>query len=188
MARALGYAVALPHRYADMFDLIIERLELAEVRLIIIEEVNQLDGWPNVHFKEFYGLTRWISNRSQIPQALAGTEELLDIIDGDIQLVRRFERLELKPFPLDETFAGFVAAYIRTMPLKRPTEIGRSLIERVHEVGEGITDTTVKVLQRAAKRAILSGDERILLKHIEADSTLPPPVVARRAGRRGRRK
>lgn len=188
LAKGLGYAVALPRTYADMFDIILERLEIARTRLIIVEEVNELYGWPHVHMREFYGLTRWLSNRSQIPQVLSGTTEVLDILAGDVQLVRRFERLEMKPFALDETFAGFVAAYLRTIPLRLPSDMDRSFIERVHEAGEGITDTTVKVLQRAAKRAIITGAERVLLEHIEIDSTAVPPVLGRPSARRHRRR
>lgn len=187
IAKGLGYTLQLPRTFADTYELLLERLELAQTRLIIIEEVNQLYGWPRIHMKEFYGITRWISNRSQIPQVISGTSEVFDILEGDVQLVRRFERLELKPFGLNEDFAGFVAAYIRTLPLRLPTAIDRSLIERVHEAGQGITDTTVKVLQRAAKRAILSGEEQVLAKHVQIDSTSVPPVVKRATGRRGRR-
>lgn len=182
IAQGLGYTVALPRNHADMFEVILERIERAEVRLIITEEVNQIYGWPRAHIQEFYGVTRWLSNKSRVPQVVSGTDEVLEILDGDIQLVRRFERLQLSPFALDETFAGFLKAYLQTLPLRRPTALDRGLIERVYEAGEGITDTTVKVLQRAAKRAIMSKAEVIKLEDIQAAD------VGRRPDERRRRK
>jgi len=189
LVRALGYLLALPRGNSAICELLLDLLEDAQTRLIIIEEINQLYEWPRSEVREFYGLARWLSNKSQIPMVLSGTDEVLDLIGGDDQLNRRFERLRLPEWKLDEAFAGFVSAYVQTIPLRNETSIDRSFIERVHEAGEGITDTTVKVLQRAAKRAILDGAELIESRHILRDATQPPPAagkrpVARRAKRR----
>lgn len=187
LAMGLGYAVAMPRQNADRFELILERLVIARTRLIVVEEVNQLHLWGGAYVAEFYGLTRWLSNQSKVPMVLSGTEEVLELIDGDIQLVRRFERLELKPWDCDGDFAGFVKAYIANLPLRKPTDLDRSLIERIYESGLGITDTTVKVLQRAAKRAILSGDEQLKLELVLPDATTSPPIAeGRKTVRRGR--
>lgn len=189
LARGLGYTVPLPRQNSDRFEIILERLAIAHTRLIITEEVNQLTLWGGAHVAEFYGLTRWLSNQSKVPMVLSGTEDVLELIGGDIQLVRRFERLELKPWECDADFAGFLKAYIANLPLRKPTELDRSLIERVFEAGQGITDTTVKVLERAAKRAILSEAERILPDFVLADATaLPPLADGRKSARRGRPK
>ncbi|NGM48428.1 AAA family ATPase [Caulobacter sp. 602-2] len=189
LVKKLGYQLALPRGDMAIFELLVDLLEEADTRLIIIEELNQLVDWPRAQVREFYGVARWLSNESQIPIVLSGTDEVLDLIDGDVQLTRRFERLQLPPWKLDETFAGFVSAYLQTIPLRNETLIDRSFIEQVHEAGQGITDTTVKILQRAAKRAILDGTELIESRHIISDATLPPPtagkrLVARRVKRR----
>ncbi|CAN7628127.1 hypothetical protein LJR225_004832 [Phenylobacterium sp. LjRoot225] len=63
------------------------------------------------------------------------------------------------------------------------------MIERVHEAGQGIADTTVKVLQRAAKKAIAAGAPRIELAHVAADAIQLPPIAAgRKVVRRPRRR
>ena len=182
LAKGLGFNVPLPRSPSDRFELIIQRLETARTQLIIVEEVNQLEAWAGAHVREFYGLTRWLSNRSQVPMVLSGTTQVLDLIQGDIQLVRRFERLELKPWACDADFGGFIKAYLRHVPLRLQTELSRNLIEEVHAAGQGITDTVVKVLQRAAKRAIASGDERILPRHV--DKIAEPTATPVRRGRR----
>ncbi len=189
LAKGLGYGLPFPKRKSAAFDQLLDSLEDAATRLIIIEEVNQLNEWGGQHHREFYGVARWLSNQSQVPIVLSGTEEVLQLIDGDVQLIRRFERLELGSFALNEAFAGFVKGYLCTLPLRNETLMDRSFIERVHEAGQGLVDTTVKVLQRAAKRAILDGSDRVLLEHIRADADLPPPVGSpRRAVRRSRGK
>lgn len=188
LVKKLGYQLALPRGDMAIFELLIDLLEDADTRLIVIEELNQLTDWSRTHVREFYGVARWLSNESQIPLVLSGTNEVLDLIDGDVQLIRRFERLQLPLWKLDETFAGFVSAYIQTLPLRQETPIDRSFIEQVYEAGQGITDTTVKVLQRAAKRAILDGTELIRPSHIASDATLPPPTAGRRVIMRRRRR
>lgn len=186
MMRALGFVTPLPRSPEELFSLLLSRLAIADVRLIILEEVNQLRFWGREHLREFYGLVRWLSNQSQIPIVLVGTEEVLDIINGDIQLVRRFERMELHPLPLDEEFEGFVRAYLRTIPLPAETIVDRRFVDRVHEASQGLTDTIVKVLQRAGKKAILLDRDCIALDDIDADAELPPPMVAKRKVLRGR--
>jgi hypothetical protein len=180
LVKKLGYQLALPQGDMAVFELLVDLLEDAGTRLIIIEELNQLADWPRTHVREFYGIGRWLSNESRIPMVLSGTDEVLDLIDGDVQLARRFERLQLPLWKLDEDFAGFVSGYVQTIPLRNETLIDRSFIEQVYEMGEGITDTTVKILQRAAKRAILDGAELIERRHISSDATLPPPAAGRR--------
>nr|WP_232792983.1 TniB family NTP-binding protein [Caulobacter hibisci] len=189
MASKLGYQLALPRGEMAVFELLVDLLEDASTRLIIVEELNQLAEWPRSEVREFHGIIRWLSNESKVPMVLSGTEEVLDLIDGDVQLRRRFERLILSPWKLDEAFAGFVSGYLQTIPLRNETVIDRSFIERLHEAAEGITDTTVKVLQNAAKHAILDGAEKIEARHIQKDATQPPPStgkrqVARRTKRR----
>ena len=190
LAKGLGHKIGLHRKKSAAFAQLLDWLEEAATRLIIIEEVNQLYDWGGQHHREFYGVTRWLSNQSQVPIVLSGTDEVLQLIDGDVQLVRRFERLQLASFALNDEFAGFLKGYLCTLPLRNETLLDRSFIERVHEAGQGLVDTTVKVLQRAAKRAILDGADCISLDHICADADLPPPVggprqVVRRRRRRG---
>jgi hypothetical protein len=189
LLRKLGHPMGLPHGEMAIFELLVDMLEQAETRSIIIEELNQLYEWPRAQVREFYGVARWLSNESQIPLVLSGTDEVLDLIDGDVQLTRRFERLQLLPWALDEAFSGFIRSYIQTIPLRNETQIDRSFIEKVHQAGQGITDTTVKILQRAAKYAILDGSEAIEHRHIVGDASLPPPSAGRRSiASRGKRR
>lgn len=190
IAEGLGYSVPLPRDSSDIFSLLLRRLDQAHTRIMLCEEIGNLEGWGRQHTLYFYGLTRWLSNQTKIPIVYTGTENAADLIDGDIQLKRRFERLELQPWKPDSNFAGFIKAYVRTLPLRHETIVDISLIERVHEAGEGITDTVVKILNRAAKRAIQTGVERLTAADILHDSGLPPPATVGRpiVRRRKRRK
>lgn len=190
IAEGLGYTMPLPRQSCDIYALLLRRMDLARTRLIICEEVGQIDDWGREHVLYFYGLTRWLSNQTKIPIIYTGTDQAADLIDGDVQLKRRFERLRLDPWEADASFGGFIKAYLRTLPLRHETVVDLSLIDRVHEAGEGITDTVVKILNRAAKRAIQTGAERITASDIVADAVLPPvttigrPLARRRKRRR----
>ena len=190
IAEGLGYLMPLPRHSADIYALLLRLIDRARTRLIICEEVGQLHGWGREHVLYFYGLTRCLSNQTKVPIIYAGTDQAADLIDGDIQLKRRFEHLKLVPWKADAEFAGFIKAYLRTLPLRHETIVDLSLVECVHEMSEGITDTVVKILNRAAKRAIQSGAERITAVDIVAGVSLPPvvtvgrPIVRRRQRRR----
>ena len=120
---------------------------------------------------------------------MTGIEELGPVIEGDLQLVRRFERLEILPWKLGQDFTDFVHSYLSMMPLAKPSQIDRSMLERLMEASQGNTDTLVKALQRAAKAAILDKQEQLLLTHVKnIDAFSPPPVArGRRIQRRRRR-
>jgi hypothetical protein len=189
----LGYRTALPSDSERLFSELRDRLQEAGTRLVVVEEASRLFLFPNAHVREFYGLVVWLSNQTRIPIVLSGIEDLNSVIQGDLQLVRRFERLELAPWRLDKAFLAFLRAYLRTLPLAKPTTIDRSLQERLLEGSEGNTQTIVLMLQRAAKAAIIDGSEQILLKHVEiVDAFLIPPTPKelskpRRRPRKGRR-
>ncbi len=189
MLAALGYEAGLPRDTSRLHELIIERLQLAGTRLIIIEEVSRLYKFASAHLLDFYGFIVWLSNQSQVPIVLTGIEELGPVIEGDLQLVRRFERLEIPAWKLGQDFTDFVHSYLRMMPLANPTQLDRSMLERLMEASQGNTDTLVKALQRAAKAAILDKEEQLLLKHVKnIDAFSPPPVVRGRKIQRRRRK
>ena len=185
---ALGYEAGLPRETSRLHELIVERLVLAGTRLVIIEEVSRLYKFSAADMLDFYGFIVWLSNQSQVPIVLTGIEELGPVIEGDLQLVRRFERLEIPPWTLGQDFTDFVHSYLRMMPLAKPTVIDRSMLERLMEASKGNTDTLVKALQRAAKAAIMDKQERLLPKHVKnIDAFTPPPVAPGRKVQRRRR-
>lgn len=186
MLKALGYQSGLPRESSRLHELLRERISLAETRLIIVEEASRLYLWGAAYLREFYGVIVWLSNQTGVPIVLTGTEDLASVIEGDLQLVRRFERLELRPWALDQDFTDFVATYLRMMPLGQATRLDLSMLERLIEASDGITDTLVEILQRAVKAAILDGSERVLLQHVKTiDVFRPPPVVKGRKVQRG---
>lgn len=180
LLQELGHRVSLPYRIEDRFEHLLLCLQLAGTRLIIIQEVSNLELWPRAQFREFYGLIRWLSNRTRIPFVIVGTEFVASLLDGDIQIKRRFARMELLPWQLNNDFVGFVTSYIRTLPLRQPTTVDRALVECIYEMGEGITDTVVKVMKTAAKLAIASGVDQITLNILGNSATGVPPTPGKR--------
>lgn len=189
LALALGHHVSLPRESSDTFALLLRRLRDVRTRLIVCEEIGNLPGFRHQQVQEFYGMTRWISNQSKVPIIYTGIDAALGLIEGDDQIARRFERLALKPWEPDAEFGGFIKAYLKFLPLKEPTLCDGQLIGRLHQASGGITDSVVKILNRAAKRAIQNGSERLTPSDIHQDADLPPPTVTGRpvARRRKRR-
>lgn len=125
-------------------------------------------------------MARWLSNRSKIPMVYTGIDTALSVNEGDDRISRRFERLALKPWECDAEFAGFVIACLRFLPLRQETVCDQALIDRLHETSGGITDSLVKILNRAAKRAIQGSVKRLTPADIQQDAELPPPTVTGR--------
>ena len=89
-------------------------------------------------------MTRWISNQSKIPMVYTGTDAALGLIEGDVQIARRFERLALTPWEPDAEFAGFVKAYLRFIPLREPTVCDRELSRSSIRPAEGLQTRSLR--------------------------------------------
>jgi hypothetical protein len=137
-------------------------LAAAGTRLIVLDEIHNIEhvkGERRVLLRDY---VRCLSNETQLPIVLAGTEEFEPPIREDRQLRSRFPIARLDRWTLGPDLAAFLQGYERACPLKLASHLSdvrfmRALLKET----EGITDSIVRCLQAAALVAIREGTERI---------------------------
>lgn len=137
---------------------------LSEIRpgLLVIDEVHSLQAGTVREQTRFLNMLRFLGNELRIPLVCVGTQQARNALRTDDQLVRRFEALALPPWQNDEDFSGLIGSLQRSLPLRRPSEIGGQMLKRLVEVTGGITAGIFSLVTMLAIAAIESGEERIL--------------------------
>jgi len=137
---------------------------LSEIRpgLLVIDEVHSLQAGTVREQTRFLNLLRFLGNELRIPLVCVGTQQARNALRTDDQLVRRFEAVALPPWQNDEDFGGLIGSLQRTLPLRRPSEIGDRMLKRLVEVTGGISAHVFSLMGMLAIAAIESGEERIL--------------------------
>jgi type II secretory pathway predicted ATPase ExeA len=137
---------------------------LSEIRpgLLVIDEVHSLQAGTVREQTRFLNLLRFLGNELRIPLVCVGTQQARNALRTDDQLVRRFEAFALPPWQNDEDFGGLIGSLQRTLPLRRPSEIGDRMLKRLVEVTGGISAHVFSLMGMLAIAAIESGEERIV--------------------------
>jgi len=156
-----------PRATLSVLENLILRL-LSEIRpgLLVIDEVHSLQAGSVREQTRFLNMLRFLGNELRIPLVCVGTQQARNALRTDDQLVRRFEAFALPPWQNDEDFGGLIGSLQRTLPLRRPSEIGAPMLKRLIEVTGGITAGVFSLMGRLAIAAIESGEERILTRDV----------------------
>src|SRR5208282_2304984 len=105
--------------------------------LLIIDEVHSLQAGTVREQARFLNMLRFLGNELRIPLVCVGTQQARNALRTDEQLVRRFEAFALPPWRNDEDFAGLIGSLLRTLPLRRPSEISDRALKRIVEATGG---------------------------------------------------
>jgi len=137
-------------------------LAAAGTRLIVLDEIHNIEhvkGERRVLLRDY---VRCLSNETQLPIVLAGTEEFESAIREDRQLRSRYPIARLERWTSGPDLAAFLQGYERACPLRLASRLSDARFMRAL-LGEtdGITDSIVRCLQAAALVAIREGTERI---------------------------
>lgn len=147
--------------------LVLRLLSEIRPRLLVIDEVHSLQAGTVREQTRFLNMLRFLGNELRIPLVCVGTQQARNALRTDDQLVRRFEALALPPWQNDEDFSGLIGSLQRTLPLRRPSEIGERTLKRLVEVTAGITAGIFSLVTMLAIAAIESGEERIVAGDID---------------------
>lgn len=135
--------------------------------MLVIDEVHSLQAGSIREQVRFLNMLRFLGNELRIPLVCVGTQQARNALRTDDQLVRRFEAFALPPWQNDTDFAGLIGSLQRTLPLRRPSEIGERTLKRLVEVTGGITAGVFSLMSMLAIAAIQSGEERIVAGDVE---------------------
>jgi type II secretory pathway predicted ATPase ExeA len=141
---------------------------LSEIRpgLLVIDEVHSLQAGSVREQTRFLNMLRFLGNELRIPLVCVGTQQARNALRTDDQLVRRFEAFALPPWQNDAEFGGLIGSLQRSLPLRRPSEIGETMLKRLVETTGGITAGIFSLMGMLAIAAVESGEERIVSRDV----------------------
>jgi hypothetical protein len=137
-------------------------LAAAGTQLIVLDEIHNIEHMKWDHRVLLRDWVRCLSNATQRPIVLAGTEEFESAILGDRQMASRYPIVRLPRWTSGQDLAAFLQGYERACPLRLASYLtDPQLMQALLDETEGITDSIVRSLQAAALVAIREGTERI---------------------------
>jgi len=141
---------------------------LSELRpgLLVIDEIHSLQAGTIREQARFLNMLRFLGNELRVPLICVGTAQARNALRTDDQLVRRFEAFALSPWREGEDFTGLISTLMRSLPLRRESQIDEKTLSRIIGVTGGITSGMFSIMSQLAIAAIESGEERIVSRDI----------------------
>ena len=132
------------------------------VRLLIIDEIQQVLTGPPAKQRIFLNVLKHLGNELQISIVGAGIEDAFHVIAGDPQLARRFMPMTLPRWTPGEEYLRLLASFGARLPLRRPSSLtAPDVSARLLALSEGTIGEIAGLIAAAATEAIRSGHECI---------------------------
>lgn len=141
---------------------------ICRTRVLIIDEFHSMIAGTARKQHEVMNVLKRLCNTLMIPIVGVGTRAAIGILRHDNQYKSRFTVVELPLWKRDREFQKLLAAFEKTLPLKKPSELQRSETARLlHDISGGNLGDLRYLLSECAKTAIETGSERIDLPLIK---------------------
>ena len=102
---------------------VVRLLQRLHVRMVIIDELNNIVTGPVSKQRQFLQVLKYLSNELQIPLVGLGTPEALRAVQADPQLANRFEPVALPRWRMGQDFLRLLASFERVLPLRQPSQL-----------------------------------------------------------------
>lgn len=146
----------------------IRLLRAVGVQVLLIDEVHNIIAGTWREQRIVLNTLRFLSNEVQLSLVCFGITEAREAINGDVQLARRFDVINLPRWNADEEFEQLVLAVLRNLPLREASVLTARGLKRILRVTDGVTSKIFRVLSEVAIKAIETGVERISDEAIDA--------------------
>lgn len=158
----------LDHPSKPLLQSVLRRgLAAAGTELIVLDEIHNIEHTESKQRIRMRDWVRCLSNETQRPIVLSGTEEFESAILSDPQLKSRYPIVRLPRWSAGPDLAAFLQGYERACPLRLASHLSDSALMRaLLDETEGLTDTIIRSLQAAALVAIREGTERIVPEYL----------------------
>ena len=152
-------------------------LAAAGTELIVLDEVHNIEHMKWEQRVQMRDWVRCLSNETQRPIILAGTDEFEPAVLGDRQMASRYFVVRLPRWTAGVDLAALLQGYERACPLRLPSHLSDPpFMAALLDETDGITDSIVRSLQAAALVAIREGTERIVPEYLSW--WRDPPLLA----------
>lgn len=147
---------------AQKYGQVIGIFKRVDLRVLIIDEIQDPIAGPEDKKREFLKLIKNISNEVQIPIVGVGIKTAVSAIHTDPHLASRFEMAPLPTWKMDEEFLKLLKSFEKVIPLKKPSRLTEtSMATKLHSMSEGLIGELSNLLDKAAEYAIKKNIEQI---------------------------
>jgi hypothetical protein len=171
---ALGGPVAAYHRVADRELTVMRVMREINCRLMVLDETQDiLKGSARDQGRALDGV-KLLANELHLPIVALGTDDVDRAFSTDKHLAARFTHMALPQWKSNNELLDFLAAFERTLPLRRPSGLcSPSIVKALLKRSDGVLDVILHALRFAAVYAIQSGGERITLTELTEANEFP---------------
>ena len=169
----------IPYRFRDtpqsLLWQLINVLNEMKVKLLIIDEFQNILTGPDKQQRKFLITLKNLSNSLKLPICLIGTVEAKLALNIDDNIARRFDSVNLPLWQSDREFSRLLNSFQKTLPLKkeyflRSPEVASFIIGR----SEGLIGEMWRILELASIYAIKSKVEKIDLEVLNSIDYVSP--------------
>lgn len=134
----------------------------AETRVLIVDELHNFFITGPQTLAMHMAVLRDLTNTPKVSLLCAGTNLAENCIKADAQLEERFDVYHLVRWTESIELRNFLASLERRLPLRIPSNLsGPIMLPLLARLSTGNMRRMVRMIQRAATEAVLSGTERI---------------------------
>ncbi|WP_293914107.1 TniB family NTP-binding protein [Deinococcus sp.] len=159
------------------YRMVVELIKRLDVRMLIFDEFHHILTATSVRQRRSLNTIKTLSTDLQIPMVATGIPEVFPLMRSDPQIHLRFETLALPRWqypPKKNEFRQFLSGLEQDLPLVQPSDLASREIARfLYDHSEGLIGEAVKLVSRAARRAV-GGEERVTLAGIKALKPVAP--------------
>ena len=168
-----------PHRERGDIDQkrhqVVDLLKSICVRILILDEIHNILAGSLNKQSGFRNAIRFLGNQLQIPIAGVGTREAFQAIQTDEQLANRFEPIFLPRWEIGDEYLRLLSTFEAMLPLWRPSNLSEtSHALKILAMSEGLIGEISAILERAAIKAIKTGNESINTKLLGSIDWIQP--------------
>ena len=132
------------------------------IKMIMIDDVHDSTTGTYAAQKQYLAILRHLMEGTGTSLVLAGTTDLLQFLDSDVQMRRRMDVLELPFWQLDKSFRILLNSFEKQIPLRKPSNLSSlHLADKICSLSDGLIEQVWKLLSSASIYAINSGKEFI---------------------------
>ncbi len=149
---------------------------LCNLKILIIDEINNILSGPIGKQKVFMNAIKNLSTSLQICIILAGVKEALRATNTDHQINNRFKPIFLPKWQDDDDYLSILASLEQIIPLKKASGLATTpkIADKILDLSEGYIGEMVDLLTAAFIYAIETKSERITLTELNSCGFVRP--------------
>lgn len=180
VARAIGLPCAPGRMSREVSDIIVRELVAKDVKMVVFLEFDNVAPLPKPERQVVFDFVKGITNEGIIV-VVVGTEETIELVREEEELVTRLRPLRLHGFARDAAFQSFLRTLETFYPLAQPSYLWRDYYQEIHRRTGGVLGEVVMLVNEAAAWAMRNGRTSIDAESLTQCAYIAPITTVRPA-------